>query len=191
MSTVQIGHLQVIDVRDLYPDVPAYGARELSAIDAKIVHHSVSPAGLDPLAAIQSVYLSHRRQNWPGIGYHLLVGQDGRIFLAGGAETIRAGVWGRDETSYHICLLGDFTTATPDLRQLVALRRLLAEIDYALGNTIPTFGHRDYALPGQGTACPGNTHLFWMPLATDPSAGEAIADLEQGVTGADPVFMEA
>ena len=187
MATVQIGHLNAIDVRDLYPDDPAYETRDLDVIDAKIIHHSVTPAWGDPLAAIAAIYASHRRQGWSGIGYHLVVGWDGRIYLAGGAETIRAGVYGRNETSYHIVLLGDFTDATPDLRQLMAARRLLAELDYSLGRFIPTYGHRGYAGPGQGTACPGNTFGFWLGLLTDPDPGGAIKDLAGHVTGADPL----
>ncbi len=194
MATVQIGHLQVIDVRDQFPDVNTpdsyYGVRDLAAIDAKIFHHSVTNPSLDPLQSLQAIYDSHRRQGWPGIGYHLIISRDGRIWMAGGAETIRGHVFGRNETSLGICLIGDFTSATPDLRQLVAARRLSRELDFALGRAIPSFGHRAYVLPGRGTACPGNTVYLWLPLVLDDSVEDEWSRLDSRVTGDSPVVVD-
>ena len=194
MATVQIGNIQVIDVRDQFPDVNTpdshYDVRDLASIDAKVLHHSVTNPALDPLQSLQSIYDSHRRQGWPGIGYHLIISRDGRIFLAGGAETIRAHVFGRNETSIGVCLIGDFTSATPDLRQLVAAGRLFRELDFALGGAIPAYTHRAYALPGHGTACPGDTHPLWLPLIVAAKAEPWWATLDNKVTGDSPVWLD-
>ena len=194
MATVQIGNIQAIDVRDQFPDVNTpdsrYATRELAAIDALVLHHSVTNPALDPLQSLQSIYDSHRRQGWPGIGYHLLISRDGRIFLAGGAETVRAHVFGRNETSLGVCCIGDFTDATPDLRQLVAAGRLKRELDFALGGVIPAYTHRAYALPGQGTACPGNTQQLWMPLILHGRAEPWWTTLDNKVTGDSPVRLD-
>ena len=194
MATVQIGNIQAIDVRDEFPDVNTpsiyYAQRSLADIDAKVLHHSVTNPALDPYQSLQAIYASHRRQGWPGIGYHLLISRDGRIFLAGGAETVRAQVLGRNETSIGVCLLGDFTYATPDLRQLVAAGRLSRELDLALGRELPLYGHRGYALPGRGTACPGDTWPLWWPLVFTPKAEPWWTKLDSRVSGDSPLRLD-
>ena len=95
---------------------------------------------------------------WPGIGYTFLVHQDGVIEQVNDLETISYNVASRNHEVLGICLLGDFTYAPPEDIQVEAARSLLDNLRERLPGR-GTVGHRELALPGYETACPGETFL--------------------------------
>ena len=166
MGGMKIGNLDgIIDLRGgLLPAGPwEYARRELSDLgpDGPLrwlgVHHTAAPVAWSTPRAIARYHVISL--GWPGIGYHFVVGDDGRIFYVGDILTIRYNVAGQNDKVVGVCLSGDFTQRAPPPKQLEAARDLLANLQYALGWAVPIMGHREIALQGWGTACPGDTFL--------------------------------
>lgn len=161
---VEIGnHYLVTDLRSTLPRRKEYPQRELSAIKYLVIHHSA--VAVDSTA--DSIARYHvEQQGWPGIGYQWIVHQDGRTEYCQDLSRVSYNVAGRNGEVVGICLPGDWTNGPPPAAQLLATRRLVAELQYALGWFVPVVGHRDIALPGYETACPGATWPTWSESVT-------------------------
>ena len=95
----------------------------------------------------------HKRRGWRGIGYHYVVGLDGRIWKGRDEETIGAYCVGHYATSIGVCYVGGLLAGQPaDTRtpeQKTALERLIAELlERYPGASV--HGHREFA----AKACP-------------------------------------
>jgi len=123
----------------------------------RVIHHS--GADVDN-TALQVARYHVDNLHWPGIGYHFLVHWDGSIDYVGDLMTSRANVYGLNPQCIGICLLGNFTKYMPRAPQLLSARLLLTYLT-DLTPQAETVGHRDIALPGHETACPGDTWLLW------------------------------
>jgi len=155
-----IGNLEVKDIRDKLPQKGRYLRRELGQISYLVVHHS----GVDVDSSAYAIAAYHVRSlGWPGIGYHFLVHWDGTTEYVGDIGQARYNVARRNQEVVGICLPGDFTHREPEAAQLEAARLLLANLQFALGWFVPIVGHKEVALPGYGTACPGDTWDNWKP----------------------------
>lgn len=154
---MNIGNLDgIVDLRGKLPGREDYAWRELGAIRYLVVHHS--GVAVDSLAAsIATYHVDH--YGWPGIGYHFLVHQDGRIEYVGDILQVRYNVARRNNEVVGVCLPGDFMSQPPSQVQSEAARALLANLQYALGWFVPILGHREVALPHFGTSCPGDAFL--------------------------------
>lgn len=150
----------VRDLRGSLPGAEDYARRDLSAIRALVVHHTAVDGDLSALT-IAAYHV--RSLGWPGIGYHLLVHPNADVDYVGDIVTIRYNVAGRNHELIGVCLPGDFTHHAPGVGQLMAVRHLLANLQFALGWFIPIVGHRDIALSTSPTACPGDTWPVWKP----------------------------
>jgi len=162
LTTIGNGY-EVIDLRANLPKADDYPQRELSAIKYLVIHHSA--VAVDSTA--ESIARYHVEQlGWPGIGYQWIVHQDGRTEYCQDISRASYNVAGRNGEVIGICLPGDWTSHAPPEAQLIAARRLVAEIQYALGWFVPVVGHSDVALAGYGTACPGNSWPTWREAVT-------------------------
>ncbi len=97
---------------------------------------------------------------WPGIGYHFVVHQDGAIDYVGDIGTVRYNVAKRNQEVIGICLTGNFTEHWPSEAQLRGARSVI----HAMLAFVPAavvVGHRDIAMPGYETSCPGETWSLW------------------------------
>jgi hypothetical protein len=103
----------------------------------------------------------HVSQGWPGIAYAFVVHWDGTVEYT--QDVTRAGytVAARNAECLSICLPGNWSLRQPPEAQIKATRRLLAELQYMLGWFCPVVGHKDVALEGWGTDCPGSTWPQW------------------------------
>ncbi len=161
---MNIGNLEgIADLRGKLPHGAAdYARRDLADLEpgAKlnwlVVHHTAT-AGDVTAHAIARYHVANLA--WPGIGYHLLVHQDGSIDYVGDILQVRYNVASLNPQVIGVCLPGDFTNRPPGRLQLEAARDLLANLQFALGWAVPIAGHREIALPGYGTSCPGDTFL--------------------------------
>lgn len=116
-----------------------------------VIHHSAT-AGDCSAQAVADWHVNHN--GWPGIGYHYLVHPDGQIDYAGDIGTERYNVAGRNHECIGICLAGTFDKRWPTNEQLRAARGVV----HAMRLFVPSaavVGHRDIALPGYETECPG------------------------------------
>lgn len=163
--TITIGNLEsVADLRRQLAGAEDYTMRALSDLgpDGPLrwlaVHHSGVP--VDNSAREIASYHANVL-GWPGIGYHFLVHQSGAVEYVGDILTVRYNVAGLNRQVIGVCLAGDFTRRPPGRPQLQAARLLLANLQFALGWAVPIAGHREIALPGSGTSCPGNTWPQW------------------------------
>lgn len=98
---------------------------------------------------------------WKSLGYHEGISPDGQVFQLANPDAMVPGVAGRNHRYYYICFMGNFEVETPTEAALATLRHRLNELRHAYG-PLPLLGHRDVALPGHGTACPGQ--LLWERL---------------------------
>ncbi|CAA9587461.1 MAG: hypothetical protein AVDCRST_MAG18-4144 [uncultured Thermomicrobiales bacterium] len=90
--------------------------REYYTTEKVIIHHTASPNGQDPLAAIRAVYYYHAvTQGWGDIGYSFLIDRNGTIYEGrhGGENVVAGHALEYNYGSVGIGLLGSFTNAPP------------------------------------------------------------------------------
>jgi hypothetical protein len=147
--------LPIVDLRR-----PNEGWRRIGVVHAIAIHHSVSDddvwAGND-VASVQAVFTWHTEGlGWPGIGYHWMVGDDGTAYYVGDMGEQRAHVYGRNSELIGVCLLGNYQRVEPPTKQIEGTAALIRAIRRHHNRNLPYAGHRDLALQGSGTACPGD-----------------------------------
>lgn len=128
------------------------------------VHHTDEHAGMrgrpdrEVVRSIQRYHQDH--QGWADIGYHYLVGTDGRIYEGRPASVQGAHAGGaNNKGNLGISVIGNFSTALPARRQLEALAAFLDDRRRVL--RIPSsalHGHRDLC----PTECPGGALYRWL-----------------------------
>lgn len=174
-----------IEIADIVDDLPqhatlTYSTRPLSGITTLTIHHTVSP----PDRSIESIAAYHVDSNgWPGIGYHYVIKDDGRIFQTNYLETksyhagSAAAPGDENAISVGISLQGDFTNAPPPTAQQDAARALVGYLSGLLPSVTAVLGHRQ--MPGAQTQCPGNTFQSWLPYVSS-GLGEAVLKFQPG-----------
>ncbi len=123
-------------------------------------HHTFVPdAGDDPARAtrqIQSFHLNER--GWCDIGYHFLIGADGRIFEGSAVpHRLAAHVGDENEGNVGIAFIGDYTDQKPTDAQTRAAVELVDWLHHTYDIELSRQairGHGEW--PGQSTACPGD-----------------------------------
>jgi N-acetylmuramoyl-L-alanine amidase len=98
-------------------------------------------------------------KGWDDVAYHSIIG-NGHGMPDGAVEQGRpdgvkgSAVWGRNTGLLHVCLVGDFSRASPTSAQLVTLGEWLLHraVRYDVDRVV---GHKEAALPSHPTACPG------------------------------------
>jgi N-acetylmuramoyl-L-alanine amidase len=142
----------------------------MRAISMLVIHHSAS------LTGSVSVFRQRHKApplSWKDVGYHEVItngqgGPDGQIQRGRPHDQTGAGVFGANTGKLHVCLVGNFEKGDagyggpPTVAQMDALGHWL-EVNarrYGVGSAGQVAGHREVALRGHGTACPGNQ----MPL---------------------------
>lgn len=172
ISDPAVSH-EIVDVVDELPkhDTLEYKTRPLTDITTITIHHTVSACDRSTAAIARYHVAADENRNkseWPGIGYHFVIGCDGLIEQVNYLETrsFHAGVRGHPEGQYNnyytvgIALKDSFQDHPPSTAALEAARWLVAELQSQLGPLIIK-GHKD--MPGADTACPGKTSPDWFP----------------------------
>ncbi|MFN2291470.1 MAG: N-acetylmuramoyl-L-alanine amidase [Anaerolineae bacterium] len=130
-----------------------YQARPLCDIHTIVVHHSAAPPTVGP-EPIAKYHIS--KLDWPGIGYHFLVGVDGTLYQTNTLETVSYHAVQANATGLGICFLGNFMKDVPPARQLKAGAHLIAWLMQELELSIDVVqGHKEVL----STACPGEQWL--------------------------------
>ncbi|MCB9809453.1 N-acetylmuramoyl-L-alanine amidase [Candidatus Peribacteria bacterium] len=161
--------------------------------DIIVVHHTVSEdipidqGDMPAIKQVRSIWDFHTNsRGWGDIGYNFLIDKLGNIYEGrrGGSDAVGAGATGVNVRALHIALIGNFQVTTPSGPQLTSLKLLSAYLanKYSIdvdneavefgGRTLPALGgHRDVALLGHGTACPGE-HLHDLIDSLKPQIKE-------------------
>jgi hypothetical protein len=126
------------------------------------IHHSVSGDYLSPAATqaeefaqLQAIDRYHVSENFGGIGYHAAASASGRLYLLGDLDAARAHVAGRNHELLGLVAIGTFTSRLPGEEQLQAIQEGIRLLRKSAGRELPAKGHGAWALPGEGTTCPG------------------------------------
>lgn len=122
-------------------------------IEKLIIHCTATPEGREVTAA--QVTQWHKARGFRTIGYHYLIGLDGRIENGRPVSEVGAHCTGQNAYSIGICYVGgiDSATLTPKDTRTEAQRRSLRELVRQLRAKYPgvtVHGHREFA----AKACP-------------------------------------
>ncbi|CAF1603966.1 unnamed protein product [Rotaria magnacalcarata] len=92
-----------------------------------VMHHSYSPSScydddscIERVKDIQSFHQTS--QGWDDIGFHFLVGENGKVYEGRGWNRQAAHSTGWNNGAYGVCIIGDFTNASPNEKALNAVR---------------------------------------------------------------------
>lgn len=144
----------IIDATNLVTNPQGNRPQDPARVIGVAVHHSVGvnyvQAEADERATIRAIDLQHVAQRFGGFGYHYIVFPSGRAYKCG--EGQRAHVAGRNHELRGVCMSGTFTNEQPTEAAMNGLREVL-RTEAFIAPVVK--GHREWALPGEGTVCPG------------------------------------
>lgn len=166
-QTAMIGGVEVLDVRDRFPEVQGrvYPRRPLSTIKRKVAHHSVTRVpmtiadALSVLDAIQSWHTSGYREypgeahDWPAIGYGFAIDGAGRRYWLNGLEVASYHARQANGDGVGIVWLGTFEHSAPPDVMVESFRELSGGLDRHVARVLALVGHRE--IPTNPTTCPG------------------------------------
>ncbi|CAF1002215.1 unnamed protein product [Rotaria magnacalcarata] len=155
-----------------YVDRVEWGARKPSSItnltsqplSFYVIHHSETPPCYDDVSCVERVkgiqYYHQIGRGWVDIGYHFLVGENGKAYEGRGwnREAAHSLEWNND--AYGICIIGNFTMASPNEKASNAIRSLI-DCGVKSGHVKENYyviTHRQSQRPGY-TECPGDGAL--------------------------------
>lgn len=128
------------------------------------VHHTAELGGMDAKTdaeLVRAVQVFHQEtRGWADIGYHYLIGRDGKVYEGRPlhAQGAHAG-GGNNVENLGVSLIGEFVDALPEPRQLETLRVFL-EVQRTKHKVpmVEVHGHRDF----KPTECPGQAVYDWL-----------------------------
>lgn len=158
------GNGYVVVKRSAWTNQPVKGNNNpMGAITRITVHHTGEHgnwADLPDVEIVQRIETYHRNEKeWAAIGYHYLVGKDGRIYEGRPVKYQGAHVSTQNENNLGISVIGDYTDHQPSARQLAALDAFLDDKRKAYGvSRARVYGHRDL----HASLCPGDSLYAWV-----------------------------
>ena len=169
----------IIDARNEVTNPAGNRPQDPGNVIGVAIHHSVSGDRISPnsspteeLAHIRAIDAYHVDQNFGGFGYHTAVFASGRAYRCGDGQ--RAHVAKRNHQLRGIVAIGTFTDRLPSPAQMAGILEAIRWHRADLGRDVEVAGHGAWALPGQGTGCPGElNHVNWEQLlAGQPPASQ-------------------
>lgn len=121
------------------------------------IHHSAGPQS-QSVRDIQNFHMD--TNNWSDIGYNMLVGEPGVMYVGRGFEIQGTHSGGENVSHVAVCYIGNTDIVTPSPAALSAIRWFYEECCRRAGRTLSYSGHG--SLPGEATACPGNWLENWL-----------------------------
>jgi len=137
--------------------------RAMSGIRRITVHHTGEHKGMAEMGdreLIQRIEHFHTQtRGWSAIGYHYIIGRDGRVYEGRPAGIQGAHVARHNAHNLGVSLVGDFQKHRPSDRQLAVLEHFLDDQRrrYKVGRQ-SVHGHRDLG----PTICPGKHLYHWL-----------------------------
>ena len=142
---------------------PAGNSRPIGKVTRITIHHTDEHGGLVGLPDVEVVKRIenyHRNgKKWCAIGYHYLVGKDGRVYEGRPSALQGAHVLSGNENNIGISTIGNWNKSLPSTRQLSALKAFIEDTRdrYQIG-TKRIYGHRDL----NKSICPGDALYAWL-----------------------------
>lgn len=133
-----------------------------------VVHHAAATyaplKGIDDVRAIANYHV--KTKGWSGIGYHRVLAEETNgnppaQYIVSDPDLIRAHVAYRNHEAVGVCC-ATFFTGQPSLDWMNSLAAAVAELQQMYPQA-EIVGHREIALPGWGTSCPGDAWPTWRP----------------------------
>lgn len=158
------GNGYVVVKRSAWTNQPVKGNNNpMGAITRITVHHTGEHgnwADLPDVEIVQRIETYHRNEKeWAAIGYHFLVGKDGRIYEGRPVKYQGAHVSTQNENNLGISVIGDFMDHRPSARQIEALTAFLDDKRKTYGvSRARVYGHRDL----HASLCPGDALYGWV-----------------------------
>lgn len=134
-----------------YHPVKRYRSRGVEKITQIVVHHTASDVQ-DPE---QYAKFHVDVRGWPGIAYHFMIRNDGRVYQTNDINTLSYHAAGHNTKSIGVCLMGNFDEHEPRLPQLWAATELISTL-MSLFNIESVVRHGDT----KATNCPGISFPF-------------------------------
>lgn len=137
--------------------------RLMGSVHRITIHHTGEHgniARLPDLEVVKRIENYHRNERkWAAIGYHYLVGRDGKVYEGRPAKYQGAHTRGNNRNNLGISMIGDFNKHDAESLQLAALESLLDDMrsHYHVGKS-KVFGHRDLS----PSVCPGKYLYAWL-----------------------------
>jgi hypothetical protein len=132
-----------------------------------VIHHS----GINADSSAETIADYHTQPHgpeqeiWPGIGYSFVVRWNGAIEYASDVLRCSYNVASRNTECLGICLPGNWNDDVPGDTQLGGALELVTWLRSILP-WATVVGHRDVALAGWETECPGATWPSWRAILT-------------------------
>lgn len=122
-----------------------------------VIHHTETPSCYSKAScaarvrSMQNYHMNTRK--WWDIGYHFIVGEDGRVYEGRGWYNEGGHATNWNSISYGIAIIGNFQYRLPNTAALNAVKALIACAQPRYLRTwYSLYGHRDT----KSTSCPGN-----------------------------------
>lgn len=127
----------MIDLRSRYPIAVAWPrlAMATSIVEAIVIHHSVTPTlsahatEAQEIAWLDRIHAHHISRGMLGIAYHFGAFPSQRVYWLCSLRQWGAGVYLRNNRTYHICLVGDMTQIAASQKHLKAAAEATDFID--------------------------------------------------------------
>ncbi len=158
------GNGYVVVKRSTWTSQPIKGNNNpMGAVTRITVHHTGEHgnwADLPDVEIVRRIESYHRNEKeWAAIGYHFLVGKDGRIYEGRPAQYQGAHVSTQNENNLGISVIGDYMDHLPSARQLAVLDTFLDDKRKLYGvSRARVYGHRDL----HASLCPGDSLYAWV-----------------------------
>lgn len=142
---------------------PRSNNRPIGRVTRITIHHTAehgAVATLPDIEVVRRIENYHRNgRKWCAIGYHYLVGKDGRVYEGRPANLQGAHVLSENENNIGISMMGDYNKKMPSPRQLAALKSFLEDTRdrFKVGKN-RVYGHRDL----NRSECPGDALHAWL-----------------------------
>lgn len=156
--------MTIIDARRFVSN--PVGNRPLGYVVGVALHHTVgtmSPGAPETAEhqVIRAIDQQHLSNGWGGFGYHYVVFPSARAYWCGWGS--RAHVANRNHELIGVAVHGDLRYRRLSEYEVAAVAECIRDAWRRVGREVEVRGHRDYAVPGWGTECPGDGGIASIP----------------------------
>lgn len=146
---------------------PPKGSYSQHRVQRIILHHSWIPSaaqytGAGTIRGIQNYHMDSSATGWNDIGYHFLIGPDGKIYQ-GRPETVVGAHCSPNTNSVGICMIGDYDEGKDEINPAMeeSMLKLVSWLasNYKVDPKVNLYGHCDFS----EKSCPGTAAYKRLP----------------------------